>query len=254
MWLRTTMNYQYRHGTSTSVAIKTLYKEGGIPRFYKGVVPALFQGPLARFGDTAANAGMLALLNATDSTRDLNTGLKTMCASGAAALWRINLMPVDTIKTIMQVEGAKGFPALIEKFRASGIRVFYHGALAASAATFAGHFPWFFTHNLLNKHLPQADGLGQKLMRNALMGFCSSVVSDCTSNSIRVVKTTKQTSTSAVSYPEAVKMVIESDGVVGLFTRGLGTRIIANGVQGMLFTVIWKGLEERFNKGKDPIH
>ena len=30
MWLRTTMNYQYRHGTTTSVAIKNLYKDGGI--------------------------------------------------------------------------------------------------------------------------------------------------------------------------------------------------------------------------------
>ena len=59
MWLRTTMNYQYRHGVSTSVALRTLYSQGGIPRFYKGIVPALFQGPLSRFGDTAANAGVI---------------------------------------------------------------------------------------------------------------------------------------------------------------------------------------------------
>ena len=28
MWLRTTMNYQYRHGGSTAHVIKTLWKEG----------------------------------------------------------------------------------------------------------------------------------------------------------------------------------------------------------------------------------
>ena len=33
MWMRTTMNYQYRHGSTTTVAIKTLYKEGGIRRY-----------------------------------------------------------------------------------------------------------------------------------------------------------------------------------------------------------------------------
>jgi hypothetical protein len=33
--MRTTMNYQYRHGTSMRVALKTLYAQGGIPRFYK---------------------------------------------------------------------------------------------------------------------------------------------------------------------------------------------------------------------------
>ena len=32
MWLRTTMNYQYRYGHSTREAIAILYKEGGIPR------------------------------------------------------------------------------------------------------------------------------------------------------------------------------------------------------------------------------
>ena len=62
MWMRTTMNYQYRHGTSTMQAIKTLYVDGGrgvsgVLRFYKGFLPALVQGPLSRFGDTAANTG-----------------------------------------------------------------------------------------------------------------------------------------------------------------------------------------------------
>ena len=63
MWLRTTMNYQYRFGTNTTTALKTLYKDGGILRFYRGFIPALVQGPLARFGDTAANTGMMYYLN-----------------------------------------------------------------------------------------------------------------------------------------------------------------------------------------------
>lgn len=56
MWLRTAMNYQYRYGTSTSEALSLLYKEGGIPRLYQGLPFALVQGPMSRFGDTAANA------------------------------------------------------------------------------------------------------------------------------------------------------------------------------------------------------
>lgn len=32
MWIRTTINYQYRYGTSTSEAFRTLYRDGGIPR------------------------------------------------------------------------------------------------------------------------------------------------------------------------------------------------------------------------------
>lgn len=43
MWLRTTVNYQYRYGTSTTVALRTLYADGGVARFYQGVGPALLQ-------------------------------------------------------------------------------------------------------------------------------------------------------------------------------------------------------------------
>lgn len=70
-------------------------------RFYKGYIPALFQGPLSRFGDTAANAGVLALLDSYDSTSKLPVGVKTVFASVGAASFRIFLMPVDTLKTTM---------------------------------------------------------------------------------------------------------------------------------------------------------
>ena len=63
MWIRTTINYQYRYGTSMTTAFKTLYSQGGVLRFYQGLAPALIQGPLSRFGDTAANQGTLHLLN-----------------------------------------------------------------------------------------------------------------------------------------------------------------------------------------------
>lgn len=52
------MNYQYRHGKSTMEAFRYLYNDGGIRRFYRGLGPALVQGPMSRFGDVAANTGV----------------------------------------------------------------------------------------------------------------------------------------------------------------------------------------------------
>lgn len=124
------------------MALKTLYKEGGVVRFYRGVGPALIQGPMSRFGDTAANAGVLTLLDESESTRNLPIPVKTACASAAAGAFRIFLMPVDALKTTMQVEGKNGFSILAAKVRTGGVPVLYHGALAAAAATWAGHFPW----------------------------------------------------------------------------------------------------------------
>lgn len=34
--------------------------------------------------------------------------------------------------------------------------------------------------------------------------------------------------------------VIAKDGVIGLFGRGLGTKLITNGIQGILFSVLWR--------------
>ena len=161
MWLRTTMNYQYRHGVSTSVALRTLYSQGGIPRFYKGVVPALFQGPLSRFGDTAANAGVITLLDSYSSTKNLPVFIKTLCASFTAGLWRIFLMPVDTLKTTLQVNGKEGMSLLKGKIQQNGFRVMYFGSLASFSATYVGHFPWFFTYNYLNEKLPEYNRSGQ---------------------------------------------------------------------------------------------
>lgn len=245
MWMRTTMNYQYRYGMSTREAMKTLYQQGGVRRFYRGIGPALFQGPLSRFGDTAANTGVLALLNAFPETAGLPVGVKTFAASLTAASWRIMLMPIDTVKTTLQVEGKDALQKLRHKASVYGPRVYYHGALAASTATFAGHFPWFFTYNFLDEHLPKVDGTLGKLGRNAFMGFSSSVVSDTVSNSIRVVKTYRQTSEKAISYPETVRAILAEDGLKGLLGRGLQTRILANGMQGLMFSVLWKMIDEK---------
>lgn len=104
---------------------------------------------------------------------------------------------------------------------------------------------------MLDEHLPKADpnSILQKFGRRAVMGFVSSVISDTTSNSIRVIKTFKQTATVPISYPDAARMVIKKDGYIGLFGRGLKTRILANGVQGLMFSILWKSFEELlFNK------
>jgi len=245
MWLRTTMNYQYRYGTTTTVALKTLYQEGGIPRFYRGLLPALAQGPLSRFGDTAANAGVLSYLNSNEVTKDLPVAVKTACASATSASWRVALMPIDAVKTILQVEGKPGFNILMQKIKTNGIRVLFHGTAATFAANMVGHFPWFFTYNYLDHHLPKSTETLYKLGRSAVMGFTASVVSDTCSNSIRVIKTTKQTSKEAITYYQAVRMVVDKDGWIGLFGRGLKTRIITNGLQGLMFSVMWKLFDEK---------
>ena len=115
---------------------------------------------------------------------------------------------------------------LRNKLKSRGVSVLYHGSLAAAAATAVGHFPWFYTYNSLQAYLPKTEDPLKKLGRNALIGFLSSVVSDSVSNSLRVIKTTRQTFPETISYVDTVKHVVAKDGLLGLLGRGLKTRYV----------------------------
>lgn len=244
-------------GGTLSTSLQQLYSDGGIPRLYQGLPFALVQGPLTRFGDTAANVGILALLESLPETSQWPLPLKTAAGSVAAGTWRIFLMPIDTSKTAMQVEGKEGLERLFKRVMGNkSLGPLYSGAFAAAAATAAGHYPWFLTYNALNDVLPivsKEEDLLLFLLRSAALGLAASCVSDCVSNSLRVIKTTKQTAGlgtkegyddekdgKEISYREALALVIENDGVVGLFGRGLQTRILTNAIQGAVFSVLWK--------------
>ena len=45
-----------------------------------------------------------------------------------------------------------------------------------------------------------------------------------------------------------ISKIVADDGVAGLFLRGLGTKIISNGVQAMLFTIVWRYVQELIEK------
>ncbi|KAK7432983.1 hypothetical protein QQZ08_000454 [Neonectria magnoliae] len=242
MPIRTIMNYQYRHGTHFTSAIRTLYEEGGIRRYYQGIAPALIQGPVSRFGDTAANAGILALLQSNPYLNKLPSPIKTIFASLCAACFRMILTPIDTLKTTLQAQGARGTAILRRRIKTNGIGSLWWGALATAAATFVGHYPWFATYNYLSEILtePPKHPLFWWLLRLAFIGFCASVVSDSISNSLRVVKTYRQVNDTKVSYMEVATLIVREEGIFGLLGRGLKTRILANGLQGLLFSILWK--------------
>ena len=140
---------------------------------------------------------------------------------------------------------------LFAKFKTAGVKTFYQGSIAAAVATFVGHYPWFFTYNYLSEVLPRRTDTVGKLARSALIGFCASAVSDTCSNSIRVIKVYKQSNTEHVSYPEALRRVIKEDGIGGLMGRGLQTKILANGMQGLMFSVLWKLIDEQLFTNKE---
>lgn len=253
------MSYQHVKGVTMSEAIQQLYNDGGIPRFYRGLIPALCMMPLSRFGDIFSNEVAREFFS-----ESFPAAVVTMFASSMAAGWRILIAPADTVKTMMQVHGTDGLTHLQNKISKSGPSALYEGAMGASAATWVGHYPWFFTHNfleaycvrnqILDAHLKNNQNPMRKNVRRALLGLISSLISDVCSNAIRVLKTYKQTSVEPIGYMEAAARIIEKDGLTGLLFRGLTSKLTANALNAMLFTVVWKAISERLaKKRQDPM-
>tara|TARA_B100001173_G_C15999231_1_gene552678 strand:- start:1378 stop:1896 length:519 start_codon:yes stop_codon:yes gene_type:complete len=169
-----------------------------------------------------------------------------MCASATAALFRIILMPIDTIKTTLQVHGKPGISIVMSKYRASGPSIFFHGSIASATATYVGHYPWFATYNALQSYIPKRETSLENIGRNAIIGFSSTCVSDTLSNSIRVVKVYRQSNANTISYYETIQHIVKQEGFHGLFGRGLKTKLLSNGMQGLMFSVLWKSIDETF--------
>lgn len=46
----------------------------------------------------------------------------------------------------------------------------------------------------------------------------------------------------------AAQVILRTEGAKGLFGRGLKTRYLANGLQGLLFSVLWKAFADLLDK------
>ncbi len=179
--------------------------------------------------------------------------VKTGLGSIAAGLWQIALMPIDASKTATQVQGADGLKSLwglVAEERSLG--PLYLGSVVQASATAADHFPWFLMYSSVDTAIPaisSSDDLLMSLAQSAFLGFSASSLEENGSNSLREIKNhqtdrpigetrggvSSSASNKEVSYGDIVKMIIEQEGVAGLFGRELQTRLLTNSIPVAVF-------------------
>lgn len=91
---------------------------------------------------TAANDGVKAFLADFLLTKYWGPGVTTMLGAILVGVARMMLMPVDTCKTVLQVDSKDGFQSLLRRVRAGHFGVLYQGAIANAISSTMSHFPW----------------------------------------------------------------------------------------------------------------
>ena len=198
--------------------------EGGIRRFYAGAQYALLQGPLSRFGDTAANAGVLYVLDGST----LPILAQTACAS-AAALMEIGQYHRSTRQKRCSSPRHVGLKYIDGARRQR--RPWCSGpVLWAIVATFLGHYPWFATNNYLEARVPPPP------KKSRTKNYYEEQPSASLPVSSLIVSRTRRASSRRrsrrrwcpLTYVEAALAVVDRDGIAGLLWRGLAAKILRN--------------------------
>ena len=86
---------------------------------------------------------------------------------------------------------------------------------------------------------PQVSGawLHGSRRKPTLRARSQSVPTNCKRGALSHLLTAQMSSVTL----QVVRNIVAKDGLVnGLLIRGLGTKILANGLQGMMFTVLWR--------------
>jgi hypothetical protein len=127
------------------------------------------------------------------------------------------LIPLDSLKTMMQVEGSAGTRILLAKLKEHGVVALWDGATVAALSMIATHYPWYLSFNYLNAVIPSqtrpwryafdcclalaaclherltpspACSLitpsGRKILRSAFIGFVCTGLGDLISNTFKV--------------------------------------------------------------------
>ena len=158
--------------------------------------------------------------------KDMSLNNKILLTSTLTTLFRINIIPFDTIDTNVSIYGKNGYKNLRNDVKNIGIKTLYRGCGAWGVGTFFGNYGWFTTYSLVNKDSDNSH------IKNGVTGFMCSASSDLVSNPFRAMKTIKQTTNK--SYGEIFSYIGEV-GILNFYRRGLNSRLLNHGLQSSVF-------------------
>ena len=245
---KTIIKYQYVNGSSFPLTLrKMVYNEDKL-RLFRGISPNIIKYSVGKMGE----ASIYTYFKNID--KDNNEISKLSMTSLYITLWRINLMPFDTMSNTLQVHGKEGYQIIKRRINTYGIGTLYSGTIFYGLINYVNCFTWFGIYNAMNNLLDNnkvvKDNInGNNLnndIKNGLVGFTSTLGSDILNNPLRVIKTYKQSYDTRISYTDSYNYIIKEGGYKNLFIRGFGVKTILNCITSSFYVIMWKRLEDYF--------
>tara|TARA_A100001015_G_C14857806_1_gene659062 strand:- start:99 stop:917 length:819 start_codon:yes stop_codon:yes gene_type:complete len=236
---KTIIKYQYVNGTSIGVTFNNLLKNNSDKlRLFRGISPTMIKYSVGKMGETS----FYTYFNSID--KEYNKIEKLVLTSSFVTLWRVNLMPFDTLSNTLQVHGRKGYSIITKRIDSYGIGTLYSGTSIYGVINFINCFTWFGIFNTMNGIISNDVN---KDLKNGIVGFTSTLGSDILNNPLRIIKTYKQSHNSSISYKDSFNEILrDSGGYKNYFIRGLGIKTLLNCLTSSLYVIMWKRLEEYY--------
>ena len=267
---------------SYRIAIRELYQQGGVKRFFKGMNVAALEVPASRF----VSFGMAEVFRSTlpkewdrkRSTKYLKSGVSAVVGSWTKAAI---FCPIDSVKTrlqtysrfekgVIQPSNVKGI--LRQVYADNGIRGLYKGFTNIGIKGSLNFVPFLIGMDAANEFIPVPTKtnditpnwlLFKQTVRDGLVGSSATMFSDIFTYPLGVIKNLRQATIkhSVASHFHAfqiknggrppnsnigiAKLIVKENGLSGLY-RGFSARLLALFLGGFGFGITYSKLKRTF--------
>ena len=244
--LRTVVKVQYVDGNDIIKTFKNILKNKSYRRFYSGINLTLVRVGLGR----CCEAGTYTYYKNNNMPIGTNNQKFNNVSeiSIITSLLKLSLSPLDTISNSYQVNGYKlGKDYIKKKYNIYGIRSLYYGFTPNLGISFIGHYIWFSSYSYMDYYFQNDknvinNNILNKNIKNGIIGFSSSVLSDLIVNPLRIIKTIKQSSKENLTYQEIIKNTF-SNQIDKNILRGMYLRTFINAFNSSIYVILWKKIE-----------
>ena len=230
-WLRTIIKYQYVYPQTLMATSRNLWKEQDRYRLYRGFIPNLSKVFLGKIGESS-------LIKHFQPENHNDIFQNTILTAGIITAWKTLMMPLDTIGNSYQVNGLNSKEIIKNRIKRQGVSTLWSGTLVYLNISFINYSIWVYTYHYLNKCLPTQINSD---LRNGFIGLSSTFMADIVINPLRVLKTNIQSHPEKKKYSEIYRQVFKNRRD---YFRGIQTKMIFNCLNGALYVILWKRLDE----------